>query len=168
MNKSFIICLTVITIFSFVSCTPKPSTHAAQDSEEKYFQAGYYLDELKEEKTSKFMVNGLSFSKNDRGIMELKMDPNVIIKQISDYILNMKMMHNSADTIKRILLGHLNSVELILNDYDSDNNNVICENIIPKFISDLALYEKINILKSNYANKIHQQIEILQSSLCKL
>ena len=114
------------------------------------------------------MVNGLSFSKNDKGIMELEMDPNVIIKQISDYILNMKMMHNSADTIKRILLGHLKSVELILSDYDSDNNNVTCENIIPKFISDLALYEKINILKSNYANKIHQQIEILRSSLCKL
>jgi hypothetical protein len=126
------------------------------------------LDELKKERPSKFIASSLSFSKNDIGIMELKIDPNEIIKQISDYILNMKMIHNSADTIKRILLGHLNSAELILNDDDSDNNNIICENIIPKFISDLALYEKINILKSNHANKIHQQIEILQSSLCKL
>ena len=115
----------------------------------------------------KFIASDLSFSKNDRGIIELKMDPNEIIKQINEYILNMKMIHNSADTIKRILLGHLNSVELILNDGDSDNNNIICENIIPKFISDLALYEKINILKSSYANKIHQQVDILQSSLCK-
>ncbi len=168
MNKSFIICLIVIIIFSFVSSFPKPSTQADQDSQQKYFSVTHYLGELKEEKTSEFIASGLSFSKNDKGIMELKMDPNVIIKQISDYILNMKMMHNSADTIKRILLGHLNSAELILNDDDSDNNNVICENIIPKFISDLALYEKINILKSNHANKIHQQIEILQSSLCKL
>ena len=168
MNKSFIICLIVIIIFSFLTSTPKLSTQTDQDSEKKYFSVTYYLDELKEEKTSKFIASGLSFSKNDKGIMELKMDPNVIIKQISDYILNMKMMHNSADTIKRILLGHLNSAELILKDRDSDNNNVICEDIIPKFISDLALYEKINILKSNHANKIHQQIEILQSSLCKL
>jgi len=168
LNKSFIICLIVIIIFSFLTSTPKLSTQTDHNSEKKYFSVTYYLDELKEEKTSKFIASDLSFSKNDKGIMELKMDPNVIIKQISDYILNMKMMHNSADTIKRILLGHLNSVELILNDYDSDNNNVICENIIPKFISDLALYEKINIIKSNHANKIHQQIEILQSSFCKL
>jgi len=167
LNKSFIICLIVIIIFSFLTSTPKLSTQTDHNSK-KYFSVTYYLDELKEEKTSKFIASDLSFSKNDKGIMELKMDPNVIIKQISDYILNMKMMHNSADTIKRILLGHLNSAELILKDGDSDNNNVICENIIPKFISDLALYEKINILKSNHANKIHQQIEILQSSLCKL
>ena len=165
MNKSFIICLFIIVFF--LSSSPKPSIQEDQDSKQKDFSVGYYYGELKQGKTVKFIASDLSFSKNDRGIIELKMDPNEIIKQINEYILNMKMIQNSADTIKRILLGHLNSVELILNDGDSDNNNIICENIIPKFISDLALYEKINILKSNYANKIHQQIEILQSSLCK-
>ena len=80
----------------------------------------------------------------------------------------MKLTHITADTIKRILLAHLNGASLILNDNDSDNDSLICSNIIPKFISDIQLYEDIKILKADQANKIHQQIDVLKNFSCNL
>lgn len=111
----------------------------------------------------------LSYLENlNSDIVEVEIDPNMILQKISVFISNMEVTHITSDTIKRILLAHLNSASLILNDNDSDNDPLICSNIIPKFISDIKLYEEIRILKADQANKIYQQIGALKNFSCNL
>lgn len=111
----------------------------------------------------------LSYPENDnKDIVEEEIDPSIILQKMSEFISNMEVTHITADTIKRILLAHLNSASLILNDNDSDNDPLICSNIIPKFISDITLYEEISILKADQANKVYQQIDVLENLYCNL
>lgn len=105
---------------------------------------------------------------HNKDIVEDEIDPNMILQKMSEFISNMEVTHITADTIKRILLAHLNSASLILNDNDSDNDPLICSNIIPKFISDIKLYEEISILKADQANKVYLQIGALENFSCNL
>ncbi len=100
-------------------------------------------------------------------IPDIKVDTNLFLQKMSEYILNLKLTSHNSDTIKRVLLAHLDKANLILNDNDSDNDNLICSSIIPEFISDLELYEKIRFLNSDQANKMYMQIKVLEESFCK-
>lgn len=97
---------------------------------------------------------------------DIQVDTNLFLQKMREYILNMKLTSPTTDTIKRILLAHLDKASLILNDNDSDNDNLICSSIIPEFISDIELYEKIRFLSSGHANKMYMQIKVLEDSFC--
>lgn len=99
-------------------------------------------------------------------IPDIQVETNLFLQKMSEYILNMKLTSTTTDTIKRILLAHLDKASLILNDNDSDNDNLICLSIIPEFISDIKLYEKIGFLNSGQANKMYMQIKVLEDSFC--
>lgn len=90
---------------------------------------------------------------------------NVLENLISN-IINIESSHTSGDTIKRSLIAQVNNAILILKDDDSDNDNIICNNFVNKFISSVKLYERIGLFQPNSSSKISQDILTLKNSLC--
>lgn len=89
-----------------------------------------------------------------------------LLEKVVNYIITIQVVHNSGDTIKRSLIAQVNNAILILKDDDSDNDKIICNNFVNKFISNIKLYERIGVFKANSSNKILQDVLILKNSLC--
>ena len=89
-----------------------------------------------------------------------------LLEKVVNYIITIQVIHNSGDTIKRSLIAQVNNAILILKDDDSDNDKIICNNFVNKFISNIKLYERIGVFKANSSNKILQDVLILKNSLC--
>ena len=89
-----------------------------------------------------------------------------LLEKLINSIINIQAAHNSADTIKRSLIAQVNNAILILKDDDSDNDGIICNNFVNKFLSSVKLYERIGLFKPNSSSKISQDILTLKNSLC--
>jgi hypothetical protein len=89
-----------------------------------------------------------------------------VLEKIVSYIITLQVVHNSGDTIKRSLIAQVNNAILILKDDDSDNDKIICNNFVNKFISNIKLYERIGVFKPNSSTKILEDVIILKNSLC--
>ena len=89
-----------------------------------------------------------------------------LLEKVVNYILTIQVVHNSGDTIKRSLIAQVTNAILILKDDDSDNDKIICNNFLNKFISNIKLYERIGVFKPNSSSKILQDVLILKNSLC--
>jgi hypothetical protein len=90
----------------------------------------------------------------------------IILERIVNYIISIQVVHISGDTIKRSLISQINNAILVLKDEDSDNDKIICNNFVNKFVSNIKLYERIGIFQSNTSSKILQDVLILKKSLC--
>jgi len=91
-----------------------------------------------------------------------------LLEKVVNYILTIQVVHNSGDTIKRSLIAQVTNAILILKDDDSDNDKIICNNFLNKFISNIKLYERIGVFQPNSSSKILKDILILKNSLCDL
>ena len=89
-----------------------------------------------------------------------------LLEKLINNIINIQTAHNSGDTIKRSLIAQINNAILILKDDDSDNDGIICNNFVNKFLSSVKLYERIGLFKPNSSSKISQDILTLKNSLC--
>lgn len=89
-----------------------------------------------------------------------------LLEKVVNYIMTIQVTHNSGDTIKRSLIAQVTNAILILKDDDSDNDKIICNNFLNKFISNIKLYERIGVFKPNSSNKILYDVMILKNSLC--
>lgn len=89
-----------------------------------------------------------------------------LLEKVVNYIITIQVVHNSGDTIKRSLIAQVTNAILILKDDDSDNDKIICNNFLNKFISNIKLYERIGVFKPNSSSKILQDVLILKNSLC--
>lgn len=89
-----------------------------------------------------------------------------LLEKLINNIINIPTAHNSGDTIKRSLIAQINNAILILKDDDSDNDGIICNNFVNKFLSSVKLYERIGLFKPNSSSKISQDILTLKNSLC--
>jgi hypothetical protein len=89
-----------------------------------------------------------------------------LLEKLINNIINIQAAHNSGDTIKRSLIAQVNNAILILKDDDSDNDGIICNNFVNKFLSNVKLYERIGLFKPNSSSKISQDILTLKNSLC--
>ena len=89
-----------------------------------------------------------------------------MLEKVVNYIITIQVVHNSGDTIKRSLIAQVTNAILILKDDDSDNDKMICNNFLNKFISNIKLYERIGVFKPNSSSKILQDVLILKNSLC--
>jgi hypothetical protein len=89
-----------------------------------------------------------------------------LLEKVVNYIMTIQVTHNSGDTIKRSLIAQVTNAILVLKDDDSDNDKIICNNFLNKFISNIKLYERIGVFKSNSSNKILYDVMILKNSLC--
>ena len=90
----------------------------------------------------------------------------ILLEKIVNYIISIQVVHISGDTIKRSLIAQVNNAILVLKDEDSDNDKIICNNFVNKFVSNIKLYERIGIFKPTSSSKILQDILILKKSLC--
>jgi hypothetical protein len=89
-----------------------------------------------------------------------------LLEKLIKNIIDIQAAHNSGDTIKRSLIAQINNAILILKDDDSDNDGIICNNFVNKFLSSVKLYERIGLFKPNSSSKISQDILTLKNSLC--
>jgi len=89
-----------------------------------------------------------------------------LLEKVVNYILAIQVVHNSGDTLKRSLIAQVTNAILILKDDDSDNDKIICNNFLNKFISNIKLYERIGVFKPNSSSKILHDILNLKNSLC--
>jgi hypothetical protein len=89
-----------------------------------------------------------------------------LLEKVVNYIITIQVVHNSGDTIKRSLIAQVTNAILILKDDDSDNDKIICNNFLTKFISNIKLYERIGVFKPNSSSKILHDVLILKNSLC--
>ncbi len=89
-----------------------------------------------------------------------------LLEKVVNSILSIQVVHNSGDTIKRSLIAQVTNAILVLKDDDSDNDKIICNNFLNKFISNIKLYERIGVFKSNSSHKILYDVMILKNSLC--
>lgn len=89
-----------------------------------------------------------------------------LLEKVVNYIITIQVVHNSGDTIKRSLIAQVTNAILILKDDDSDNDIIICNNFLNKFISNIKLYERIGVFKPNSSSNILQDVLILKNSLC--
>lgn len=105
---------------------------------------------------------------NSPKLIEISSSSNSIslLEKLINNIMNIQAAHNSADTIKRSLIAQVNNAILILKDDDSDNDGIICNNFVNKFLSNVKLYERIGLFKPNSSSKISQDILTLKNSLC--
>ena len=90
----------------------------------------------------------------------------ILLEKIVNYIISIQVVHISGDTIKRSLIAQVNNAILVLKDEDSDNDKIICNNFVNKFVSNIKLYERIGIFQPNSSSKIIKDILILKKSLC--
>ena len=104
-----------------------------------------------------------SYSTSDS---EINSHSIIILEKIVNYIISIQVVHISGDTIKRSLIAQVNNAILVLKDEDSDNDKIICNNFVNKFVSNIKLYERIGIFQPNSSSKILQDILILKKSLC--
>jgi hypothetical protein len=91
-----------------------------------------------------------------------------LLEKVVNYIITIQVVHISGDTIKRSLIAQVNNAILILKDDDSDNDTIICNNFVNKFVSNIKLYERIGVFQPNSSSKILKDILILKNSLCDL
>jgi hypothetical protein len=105
-----------------------------------------------------------SYSTSDDS--EVTSNSIVLLENIVNYIISIQVVHISGDTIKRSLIAQINNAILVLKDEDSDNDKIICNNFVNKFVSNIKLYERIGIFQHNTSSKILQDILILKKSLC--
>lgn len=91
-----------------------------------------------------------------------------LLENVVNYIITIEVVHISGDTIKRSLIAQVNNAILILKDDDSDNDKIICNNFVNKFVSNIKLYERIGVFQPNSSSKILKDILILKNSLCDL
>lgn len=89
-----------------------------------------------------------------------------LLEKLINNIINIQAANNSGDTIKRSLIAQVNNAILILKDDDSDNDSILCNNFVTKFLSNVKLYERIGLFKPNSSSKITQDILNLKNSLC--
>jgi hypothetical protein len=89
-----------------------------------------------------------------------------LLEKLINNIINIQAANNSGDTIKRSLISQVNNAILILKDDDSDNDSILCNNFVSKFLSSIKLYERIGLFKPNSYSKITQDILTLKNSLC--
>ena len=89
-----------------------------------------------------------------------------LLEKVVNYIITIQVVHNSGDTIKRSLIAQVTNAILILKDDDSDNDKIICNTFLNKFISNIKLYERIGVFKSNSSSKILHDVLNLKNSLC--
>ena len=104
-----------------------------------------------------------SYSTSDS---EVNSNSIILLEKIVNYIISIQVVHISGDTIKRSLIAQVNNAILVLKDEDSDNDKIICNNFVNKFVSNIKLYERIGIFQPNSSSKILQDILILKKSLC--
>ena len=104
-----------------------------------------------------------SYSTSDS---EINSNSIILLEKIVNYIISIQVVHISGDTIKRSLIAQVNNAILVLKDEDSDNDKIICNNFVNKFVSNIKLYERIGIFQPNSSSKILQDILILKKSLC--
>lgn len=104
-----------------------------------------------------------SYSTSDS---EINSHSIILLEKIVNYIISIQVVHISGDTIKRSLIAQVNNAILVLKDEDSDNDKIICNNFVNKFVSNIKLYERIGIFQPNSSSKILQDILILKKSLC--
>jgi len=105
---------------------------------------------------------------NDHEVIEVSSNSINVLEKLIYKIINIQTAHNSGDTIKRSLIAQVNNAILILKDDDSDNDNIICNNFVNKFVSNVKLYERIGLFKPNSSSKISPDILTLKNSLCDL
>lgn len=106
-------------------------------------------------------------SSNSARIVEVSSSNSInLLEKLINNIINIQAAHNSGDTIKRSLIAQVNNAILILKDDDSDNDGLICNNFVNKFLSNVKLYERIGLFKPNSSSKISQDILTLKNSLC--
>ena len=106
-----------------------------------------------------------SYSTSDS---EINSNSIIILEKIVNYIISIQVVHISGDTIKRSLIAQVNNAILVLKDEDSDNDKIICNNFVNKFVSNIKLYERIGVFQPNSSSKILKDILILKNSLCDL
>ncbi|MDF2737286.1 MAG: hypothetical protein K0S93_1143 [Nitrososphaeraceae archaeon] len=105
-------------------------------------------------------------SSNGPEVVKVSSNSINVLENLIYKIINIQTTHNSGDTIKRSLIAQVNNAILILKDDDSDNDNIICNNFVNKFVSSVKLYERIGLFKPNSSSKISQDILTLKNSLC--
>ena len=97
---------------------------------------------------------------------EINSNSIILLEKIVNYIISIQVVHISGDTIKRSLIAQVNNAILVLKDEDSDNDKIICNNFVNKFVSNIKLYERIGIFQPTSSSKILQDILVLKKSLC--
>lgn len=106
-------------------------------------------------------------SSNGPKVVEVSSSNSInLLEKLINNIIDIQAAHNSGDTIKRSLISQINNAILILKDDDSDNDNIICNKFVNKFLSSIKLYERIGLFKPNSSSKISQDILTLKNSLC--
>jgi hypothetical protein len=105
-------------------------------------------------------------SSNVPDVVKVSSNSINVLENLIYKIIDIQTTHNSGDTIKRSLIAQVNNAILILKDDDSDNDNIICNNFVNKFVSSVKLYERIGLFKPNSSSKISQDVLTLKNSLC--
>jgi hypothetical protein len=105
-------------------------------------------------------------SSNRPEVVEVSSKSINVLENLISSIISIESSHTSGDTIKRSLIAQVNNAILILKDDDSDNDNIICNNFVNKFISSVKLYERIGLFQPSSSGKISQDILTLKNSLC--
>jgi len=101
-------------------------------------------------------------------IADLGTNSIAILKNLINSIINTPTIHSSGDSIKRSLIAQVNNAILILQDDDSDNDVLVCTSFINKFLSNVKLYERIDLFKSTNVESISKDILTLKNTLCIL
>ena len=130
------------------------------------FQEGEITDTYHEEENITPVIIQSDSSINGPEVVEVSSNPINMLEKLISNIINIQTTHNSGDTIKRSLIAQINNAILILKDDDSDNDNIICNSFVNKFLSSVKLYERIGLFKPNSSFKISQDLLTLQNSLC--
>ena len=129
-------------------------------------QQGEITNSYHEKEDVPSMVIQSDSSSNGPEVIEVSSNSINVLEKLIYKIINIQTTHNSGDTIKRSLIAQVNNAILILKDDDSDNDIIICNNFLNKFVSNVKLYERIGLFKPNSSFKISQDLLTLQNSLC--
>jgi hypothetical protein len=158
------------TFFILISLTIDYHSISSSDIKGNYSILKFQQDEIpnpyheKEDVPPMFIQS--DSSSNGPEVVKVSSNSINVLENLIYKIINIQTTHNSGDTIKRSLIAQVNNAILILKDDDSDNDNIICNNFVNKFVSSVKLYERIGLFKPNSSSKISQDILTLKNSLC--
>jgi hypothetical protein len=140
------------------------------DIKDKSFNAVFQRDEITDsfidQDNIQTMLTKSNSNLDDSEVIETSSSPVDVFEKLINNIINIQTSHTSGDTIKRSLIAQVNNAILILKDDDSDNDDIICNSFVNKFLSSVKLYERIGLFKPNSSENISNDILSIKNSLC--
>ena len=158
------------TFFILITLTIDYHSISSNDIKENSSIFKFQQDEITNSYSEKEIIPPMFIqsdsSSNVPDVVKVSSNSINVLENLIYKIIDIQTTHNSGDSIKRSLIAQVNNAILILKDDDSDNDNIICNNFVNKFVSSVKLYERIGLFKPNSSSKISQDVLTLKNSLC--